>query len=392
MQFMHPHIFRADVRQVMLARAPEAWEAVLAAGGEPALPDGMPEALTGLACRRWVFESALRRTIAATENVTPYAGHADDVVIERGRVTGLVVDDARLDVDVVIDASGRSGRLAEQHRPSVEGGPCGLSYVSRMYQARPGVEGPGPIPLRAEHDGYLVIVFRQDAGTISTLIQRATADKALAGVKETAAFDAAMAAIPHTRPWTDPERYQPITPVLPGGGLTNTYRRQVDEEHPAIPGLFFIGDAVSTTNPAAGRGVGLGMRQVETLLSMLDGDTDTRDVAERFGAWCEEHIRPWYDDHVWWDHTQLRRWDGHDLDVEGQLSSDIICAAAQQDPSLMPTVGPFSGMLIGPQQLRTVQEQARAVLRTGWRPAFADGPTHDELVEVVTTANHEAVH
>lgn len=129
------------------------------------------------------------------------------------------------------------------------------------------------------------------------------------------------------------------------------------------------------------------MLRADALLDMLDGDTDTRDVAERFGAWCEEHILPWYDDHVWWDHTQLRRWSGQDLDVDDRLSSDMICATAQQDPSLMATVGPFLGMLIGPQQLRTVEEQARAVPRTGWRRAFADGPTRQDLVDVVTAAN-----
>jgi 2-polyprenyl-6-methoxyphenol hydroxylase-like FAD-dependent oxidoreductase len=90
---------------------------------------------------------------------------------------------------------------------------------------------------------------------------------------------------------------------MAGGGLTNTYRGQLDEHgQTAIPGLFFAGDTVCTTYPAAGRGVSLGLRQAQALLGMLAAlprrGADLRDVAERFDAWCTANIRPWYEDHV----------------------------------------------------------------------------------------------
>ena len=47
MQFHHPHFFRSIVRQALLDTLPEAWDAVVAAGGIPARPDGFPEELTG---------------------------------------------------------------------------------------------------------------------------------------------------------------------------------------------------------------------------------------------------------------------------------------------------------------------------------------------------------
>jgi hypothetical protein len=40
-------------------------------------------------------------------------------------------------------------------------------------------------------------------------------------------------------------------------------------------------------------------------------------------------------------------------------------------------------MLAPPSVLTPMEERARAVLRTGWRPGFADGPTRDELVDVL---------
>src|SRR5438105_11229766 len=64
MQFMHPHYFRAMVRMVLDETAPDLWDAVVAAGGIPALPDGMPDFLVNLQCRRWVFEKAVRAVAA----------------------------------------------------------------------------------------------------------------------------------------------------------------------------------------------------------------------------------------------------------------------------------------------------------------------------------------
>jgi glycine/D-amino acid oxidase-like deaminating enzyme len=52
MQFNLPHFFRPIVREVLLGSLPDVWEALLAVGGIPVLPDGFPEELTGLQCRR----------------------------------------------------------------------------------------------------------------------------------------------------------------------------------------------------------------------------------------------------------------------------------------------------------------------------------------------------
>jgi hypothetical protein len=236
----------------------------------------------------------------------------------------------------------------------------------------------------AVYDGYQTIVFPQDDRTLSALFVRPTADSALAELRHAQAFEAAALRVPNLAQWTDPDCFDPITPVMAGSGLSNTYRGGLNEHRTAsVAGLFFVGDAVCTTNPAAGRGVSLGLNQASELMRLLGHDADHRSVAEQFETWCTEQIRPWYEDHVYWDATLLSRFRGEDIDVEGRLPSDVICAAAEKDPSMFPVVGPFMGMLVTPTALRQVEEAAREVLRAGWRPVCNEGPTASELADVV---------
>jgi hypothetical protein len=139
---------------------------------------------------------------------------------------------------------------------------------------------------------------------------------------------------------------------------------------------------VSTTNPAAGRGVSLGLLQAQALHGMLAHDR--HGAAGELGQWCEQNIRPWYDDHVYWDATLLRRWRGEDLDLDAPIPSDVICAAGEVDPSLASMIMPYLAMIATPAVLQPAQERVREILRTGWRPRLADGPSRDDLAAVLS--------
>jgi hypothetical protein len=146
----------------------------------------------------------------------------------------------------------------------------------------------------------------------------------------------------------------------------------------------FVGYAVSTTNPAAGRGVALGLRQAQALIRVLrEDDEDLRDVTERFDRWCTHNIRPWYEDHVYWDTTLSARFAGGDIDLTARIPSDVICAAAEVDPAIGPAVGPYLSMMAPPSVLGQVEDRARAVLATGWRPPYAEGPSREDLVDLL---------
>lgn len=386
MQFLHPHFFRSIVHDVFTDSVPDLWDAVVAAGGIPATPPGAPPFVINLQCRRWVFEKAMRAVAQAEPRVTMRSGHVDRLVQGGGRVSGVIVDGSMVDAEVVIDASGRAARLGDDLRAPGEGGPCGFSYIARMYRARPGTNGMGAVgvPTGQLFDGYLAILFPQDGDTLSTLIVRLDTDHQLAELRRADAFEAAMRALPVFAPWTDPERFDPITAVMPGSGLTNTYRGQLDARGAAaLPGVYWVGDSMSTTNPAAGRGVSLGLRQAHALVQMIGVDAgDPASTALRFDAWCLENIRPWYEDHVYWDATLAARFRGEDLDLDARIPSDVICAAAEVDPSIMAVAGPYQGMIVGPEAVRSMEDNARAVLRTGWRPPLAKGPTRAELAEL----------
>jgi 2-polyprenyl-6-methoxyphenol hydroxylase-like FAD-dependent oxidoreductase len=387
MQFHHPHGFRQQVIEALLAEIPDVWEQLIAAGAEPMTLPNRPQP-AGFHCRRLVFERVLRAAATAQPGVELRIGHADRVLAESGRAVGLSVDGRRMDAELVLDASGRSGRLGDPFRQAAVGGDSGLAYVSRQYQLLPGAS-PGPvnsvIGFQASRVGYEGFVFVHDNGVISALLTRATTDRELAGLRATSAFDAAVRVIPGLDVWTEAGRTRPVADVMAGARLHNSYRGQLAEGgRVGLHGLFFVGDAVCTTNPTSGRGITTSLMQARQLLLLLDQHgNDFSSCSVAFDAWCTEWIKPWFADHVEVDAHRVRRWAGQDIDASGRLPSDLIMAAAAVDPEIGPYVGQYAVMAALPSSLDAVQSRAREVYASGWRPPVPPGPTRDELAELV---------
>jgi 2-polyprenyl-6-methoxyphenol hydroxylase-like FAD-dependent oxidoreductase len=351
------------------------------------LPDP-PHVETGLHCRRTTFERVLRASAAAHPRVTLCTGRADDVLRARGRAAGLLIDGRWVEAELVVDASGRGGRLADDLRAPGVGADCGTAYVSRQYRLLPGAER-GPMNVAVGHlqtfDGYLAAVFLADDRTFSVVVARLATDRGLAALRFDEVFDAAVAAIPAPAAWTSTARARPIGEVLPGGRLRNAYRGQLNDGGVVgLPGLVRVGDAVCMTNPIAGRGVTTAMMQVSRLVALLDehpGDVETATLL--FDRWCDAAIRPWFYDHLHADAEVVRRWGGQDVDPTRRLPSDLIVAAARADPSLQDVVLPYTVMRALPATLAAAEPRAREIYAGGWRPPRPDGPTRDELVQVI---------
>jgi hypothetical protein len=176
-------------------------------------------------------------------------GHVDGIEVEGGRAVGIIVDSAFLGADLVVDASGRAGRLSAPYRARSERVDCGMAYAARQYRLRPGsAQGPinGGPGFMAHHRGFLIMVFEHEAGTFTVLFIRPSDDKTLALLRHVDAFEADCRAVPGLAEWTDPNRSQPIDSVRAGAGLTNGYGPQ-----PAVACLVVIGDAFCITNPKA---------------------------------------------------------------------------------------------------------------------------------------------
>lgn len=396
MQFHHAHAFRAQVVDALERELPSAYDHWIAAGAEPvrtAFPGADGEIVTGVRSQRETFERALRRAATEQPGLTIRIGHVEAVTSRRGRASGIVVDGAEFAADLVIDASGRSGRVSTRsvgERPEV-GGSCGIAYVDRLYQLHPDASpGPlvNPIAFQADYAGYQVIVFPHERGIFSVLIVRPAADRELAGLRDEAAFTSATQAIPPLADWTDPGRAHPCSPVFPGGTLINAYRGQAGVNgRLLLPGLVFLGDSVCTTTPTFGRGLATTFLQCQEFLRLLDDDsTDLVALGEQLDDWDASEMRPWVEDHIRMDSAIQSRWEGHDIDLGAPLPSDLILAAGAVDPAIIAAAPPYLSMLAGPVCLRGVEPRARAVYETGWRPQPPPGPTAAELREVVAAS------
>lgn len=385
MQFEHAHGFRPQVPQLLCDVWPNAYDAWTALGAEPVMMQtaGRAHAPMGVLSRRSTFERALRLAASRTPGLKTCTGHVDSLHRAGERVSGAVVDGREVEADLVVDASGRSGRVV---RPEPElDGDCGLAYVNRSYRLIAGAErGPLLTPLlwAGNYDGYQILVFMHEQGHYSVLFVRPTADEELKLLRHRTVFETACRAVPALAAWTDPARSIPTSDVLVGGALRNVYRPQA-----GLPGLVSVGDAVSTTTPTAGRGVAMTCMQIRALLELLDHGADPTQIAEPFETWSEENIRPWVEDHIVLDTESVRRWQGEDIDLTHPLSSTRIVDAAQVDDRISTHVGGYIAMTDLPGTLAPAEPLARAVYETGWRPSFSEGPSRDELVEVITRAN-----
>ncbi|MEO6144697.1 MAG: FAD-dependent monooxygenase [Dermatophilaceae bacterium] len=383
MQFEHAHGFRPQVSMVLHTEWPEALDGWLSLGARPVeVPNAV--GLRQVLSRRSTFERALRHQAGKQPGLTLRTGHVDGLVLNRGKVLGARVDGCLVEADLVVDASGRAGRVGGSRalggNPDLDGD-CGLAYVDRTYRLRKGAEpGPmvNPVAYIGEFDGYQCLVFLHESGHFSIVLVRPTQDTELKALRFGSVFEAACRAIPALAEWTDPDRAHPTSKVLVGGALRNVYRRQA-----GIPGLVAVGDSVATTTPTRGRGIAMAFMQVTALLTLLDQGGDRPAVAEPFGTWCQQNIEPWVADHIAIDGGMVRRWQGEDLDLSIPLTSDLIAAAVVADPSIVQHAAGYFAMTALPETLRPAEPLARAVYQNGWRPAHSPGPTRDELVDII---------
>jgi len=384
MQFHLPQTFRAPGRNLLLQRLPDLHDALIDAGAVVSAPPGAPPSTANMHIRREVMDRAMWEFASREPGLSRMRGHANDVVVEAGRVSGLVVDGRVASADLVVDASGKAGRFATSYRPQAEGGDCGVAYASRLYQLRPGAT-PGPTNggpgWFAEYDGFLNLVFVHDAGTFSVLLVRLARDDELAQLRGEAAFGAAVNRLPAASDWVDRARAVPIDRVRAGAGLVNLYRRQTAD----VRGLLAIGDAACTTNPTGARGVSLGMLSAAALADIV-AEHPAAEWAERLDAWSLAQLRPWFEDHVRFDASMRARWSGQPVDPEADIAWDLVVAAAAQRPDFVPRLGPFLAMATLPDTIDPLRDEVRDMLRAGWRPAPPSGPTRADLVAAISLA------
>ena len=381
MQFHLPHGFRAQCRAVLRTRLPDVYEAIIAAGAVVVAPEGAPEAAAWLQIRRSVFERTLWEATTAQAGVHRLTGHVDRVDLGSDAAVGITVDSGFVAADLVVNASGRAGRIrgVPQGTQRVD---CGMAYASRQYRLRAGAR-PGPVNggpgFLALHRGFLVFVFQHDAGVFTVLFVRPSDDQTLAQLRHPEVFEAACRLVPGLAEWTDPARSEPIDVIRAGAGLANTYGPQPTN----VRRLLAIGDAFCTTNPQGGRGISLGLRSAVALTDLVR-DHPVDEVPARLDAWGTRELLPWFRDHLSWDAALLAQWAGRPVTADGPVGPETLVAAAQQfHPEWMAVLGAYFGMAVAPAALDPIRAQVRKLIRDGWQPPEPPGPTRAELADLI---------
>ncbi|MDP1847164.1 MAG: hypothetical protein Q8K79_05165 [Solirubrobacteraceae bacterium] len=180
------------------------------------------------------------------------------------QVTGVVCDGGeRLSADVVVDAMGRrspmpgwiagvaSAAVAEEAEDS------GFVYYTRFFRSHGGGLPPfrsGPLtPIGT----FTVLVLPSDNDTWSVTLYTSAGDQPLKRLRHREQWEAVLRACPAHVQWL--EGGEPLTEVLPMGGIVDRFRRLVVDGRPLVTGVALLGDAWSCTNPSAGRGMTLGL-------------------------------------------------------------------------------------------------------------------------------------
>jgi 2-polyprenyl-6-methoxyphenol hydroxylase-like FAD-dependent oxidoreductase len=415
--FRQPHNFLALGRQVLLDRAPDVLDDVLALGARenrqyellPAEAREGDERFVSICARRPLFEYALRRAVEADGNVelatsTRIAGllAASDRTDGPVRVGGVRTRDGReIRAELVVDALGRtspagSWLTALGARPVFERrSDCGLLYYSRHFRLRDGVEIPrNPFLLGGPRGeiGYLAFaVFVEDNRTFALILSIPPWDRELRALKSEHAYMTAALSLPVLAPWVHSDQSEPITPVLPMGSLQNLHRSLIIDGKPVAAGIQPVGDALCHTNPTFAYGAVLSIQHGFTLADIAGQTEDPRaralafddavgaDAAARFDAVSAE------------DRDRLRLWRGEPINVREPGDSIALFlrmtaySSAGKDADLFRAVARRVNMLDPPGKLErdaALIARAQQIARDAGAPP-PGGPARSELLAAI---------
>jgi 2-polyprenyl-6-methoxyphenol hydroxylase-like FAD-dependent oxidoreductase len=337
-QLRHSHVFLGRLIELLRARQPALWQALLDAGArESRFGDALPavlrddyevapgdEQLSFLFSRRTTLELIMRRHAASLPEVTFVTGAFVDGALFARRDGALVVEgvtgtlhDARTEwrADAVVDAMGRTSSFVDWLRAEgvdipEEASPAGILYFTRHYRLLDGAEEPPRTLTPGAGDlGYLKYgVFIADNRHHSvTLACPEIETEMRVALPRPDVFDAVCAQLPGVAPWTDPARAAPASKVFAMGALKNSWRAFIDNGAPRVRNYFPIGDAVIRTNPLYGRGCSTGAMQAFLLGDVFNEMADPAARMVALDARARRDIRPFFDAMVRQDAAAIRR-------------------------------------------------------------------------------------
>jgi flavin-dependent dehydrogenase len=319
-------------------------------------------------------------------------------------VTGVrLADGTERTADIVVDATGRRSAIgswladAGLPEPVVSSESCKIVYYTRYYRML--TEAP-PGPLNRGFgsgglwDSYTAVLFMGDNKTFSISIGVLPEDTTMKSLRHTDAFTAAIQATPLLAGWVAPGNSEPISPVYAMGSLDNALRLPAPGQ-PPVKGLFAVGDAVCTTNPAYGRGVSLGLSHAFLLADLLAEHPEIDEAqATEFTRRTEGLVRPWFEEAKLNDFGRAMMWEATlngrppQRPPAGIVTFGLAVAASIKDEEVWRRVANVMMMLKPPAALYADEDIKGRIGRVlaGGPPPQLPGATREQLVEAVTKA------
>lgn len=355
--------------------------------------------LFALRCRRTVFEWVLRSAVGADPRIQIAAGEtAIGLSAEPGAtpaVTGVRLRSGGLvAADLVVDAGGRQSRagrwLAEigARPPEEESADCNLMYYTRFYE-RP--EDGFPVAHQAGLGYVYAAAVAADGRSFSLTFFARTEEPGLRQLREEAAFERAVAAIPGFAPWR--EGASPLGPVSSMGSLQNRVRRFAARGRLAVTGLIPVGDSISHTNPTLGRGMSLALDHAFKAAAMPWREAGLEEAALRFHSEVDPMAEASYADAVDADRVSRLLY-LNDPSLHSEPRGVLTLArplAARHDHALYRASVRNNGLLTPPGEFIGEPWVGRAkALLAAAPPSPPAGPDRDRMLELLAAPNAAA--
>ena len=380
-QFRQAHFLHTPVRQLLDAHLPDVKEALLRAGCvtfdrlstmPQSITDRMPregdERFVTITGRRpaieYAFASVAERLIPVCRG-TSVVGLLTRPSAVKGipHVIGVrTIGGEEVYADLIVDAMGRTSKLPNwleavgARRPIEEAEDSGFIYYTRYFRSKTGVIPAYRAEVLTYSHSFALITLPGDAGTWSVTVFISASDQALKKLRDPKHWTALVAACPLHAHWLDGE---PITNVLPMGGILDRYRRFIVDGVPVATGIISVGDSWACTNPSLGRGITMGLMHalgtVEVVRQHLD---DPLALALAHDSMTETRVTPWYRNTIeidrrrvgWFNALIEGRPDPQSADPRAHIA-DALAVAMRYDADVFRAAVEMRSLLALPQEV-----------------------------------------
>ena len=353
--FLQPHAFIPRGRQELMENFGDVYASLIREGAHdvdvrrklPGSPEPGDGCLQYLAARRPLIEWGLRSSVLEQDGIEIHSrARLVGVRLESGNIVGIELEGGTMDADLVVDALGRRSPMAGWFREQGHESPppgrsdCGVIYYSRYYRLRAHKQLPdGPWLLGPRGDlGYMgFATFPGDNGAFAAVLSVPTGVPELKIFRREPAFEAAVAQIPALRAWASPELAEPITDVLPMGGLQNSIHEPSDR----LPGGYFpVADALCHTDPVLAHGLAFALVHATEVSRALRAHGDVGEAQAAYTRCVMPALRERFELATALDEQRLRMWTGGPVDYSRRDADYALFsvvaggAAALSDPEV----------------------------------------------------------